>query len=174
MVPLDKKTARQLGQARRNLLSAKDRQLYSQIIQEKALTLLQGKKKVALYISMGNEVDTSFLLKQKDLDLYVPRVENGTLHFYPYCSKQLGKSDFGVLEPIPGKEVSIADMDVVLVPLSAFDCHGNRCGYGKGYYDCVLKEAKLKIGLAFQAQEVDFIACESQDIPLDDVLTESY
>lgn len=65
-------------------------------------------------------------------------------------------------------------MDLVLVPVCAFDRKGNRCGYGKGYYDTVLKDATFKIGLAFQEQEVDQIESESHDVPLDIVITESY
>ena len=86
MVLLDKIKARKRGQEKRRLLSAKQRHQYSQIIQEKALTWMKGKQKVALYISTGCEVETNLLLKQKGISLYVPKVEKGTLCFYPYDS----------------------------------------------------------------------------------------
>ena len=174
MVLLDKIKARKRGQEKRRLLSLKQRHQYSQIIQEKALTWMKGKQKVALYISTGCEVETNLLLKQKGISLYVPKVEKGTLCFYPYDSNLVQKGLFGVLEPTGGSSLAIQEMDLILVPVCAFDRKGNRCGYGKGYYDTVLKDATLKIGLAFQEQEVDQIESESHDVPLDIVITESY
>ena len=44
------------------------------------------------------------------------------------------------------------EIDLVLVPLLAFDQEGYRVGYGKGYYDKFLSQCRedvIKIGLSF-------------------------
>lgn len=65
-------------------------------------------------------------------------------------------------------------LDIVLVPLLAFDIHGNRIGMGGGYYDRFLKKhpnAK-KIGLAFELQKIESAPAEPHDVRLDTVITE--
>jgi len=66
--------------------------------------------------------------------------------------------------------------DVIMVPLLGFDGTGTRLGYGGGYYDRTLASLSKRprlIGLAFAAQEVDFIPRGDHDIPLDSVVTEN-
>ena len=44
------------------------------------------------------------------------------------------------------------EIDLILVPLLAFDTYGYRVGYGKGYYDKFLKECRedlVKIGFSY-------------------------
>ena len=82
---------------------------------------------------------------------------------------------FGVHEPMAGAEV--AEPDILLVPLLAFDRHGGRLGYGAGHYDRTLERLRaLKpiqaIGLAFAAQEVEHVPVDVHDQALDAVLTE--
>ena len=83
-------------------------------------------------------------------------------------------SGFGTLAPIDSAPV--VEPDIIILPLLGFDKHGTRLGYGKGHYDRTLaimsKKPKL-IGLAFAAQEIDFIPAASHDVPLDAVLTEA-
>jgi 5-formyltetrahydrofolate cyclo-ligase len=73
-------------------------------------------------------------------------------------------------------------LDLVLVPLIAFDRVGNRLGSGHGYYDqafqfliqaggCKLNRPIL-CGLAYSIQYVPKIPCLSTDVPLDIVITE--
>ncbi|MDP2160837.1 MAG: 5-formyltetrahydrofolate cyclo-ligase, partial [Flavobacterium sp.] len=62
------------------------------------------------------------------------------------------KNDYGIPEPVDGLEVPVAKIDVVFVPLLAYDKNGHRVGYGKGFYDRFLSECKpttIKIGLSF-------------------------
>ncbi|MCT4579848.1 MAG: 5-formyltetrahydrofolate cyclo-ligase [Flavobacteriales bacterium] len=78
--------------------------------------------------------------------------------------------------PIP-KEVipiEINEIDVVLIPLLAFDQNGNRLGYGKGLYDSFLKDCRsdcLKIGLSFFDVFSSEIPSEQHDIKLDYCIT---
>lgn len=79
----------------------------------------------------------------------------------------------------PGPEAEIVDPDILLVPLSAFDVHGNRIGYGAGHYDRAIDRLRKKgrqpylIGIAFDVQRVEEVPYEPHDVPLDAILTES-
>ena len=81
---------------------------------------------------------------------------------------------FKILEPDSTKEILPSEIDVVFIPLLCFDQHGNRVGYGGGYYDRFLTKTSrscLKIGLSF-FEPVDFIEGISKtDIALDMCVT---
>ncbi|HMO60441.1 MAG TPA: 5-formyltetrahydrofolate cyclo-ligase [Ferruginibacter sp.] len=65
---------------------------------------------------------------------------------------QFAKSSFGVYEPVNGTEVYPSEIDMVIVPLLAFDKSGYRVGYGKGYYDRFLARCRkdcIKIGFSY-------------------------
>ncbi|MCD7060465.1 5-formyltetrahydrofolate cyclo-ligase [Pelagibacterium xiamenense] len=83
-------------------------------------------------------------------------------------------SGFGTLAP--SETAPRAVPDVVIIPLLAFDRLGTRLGYGKGYYDRTLEvmDAKpLIVGIAFAAQELEYIPREPHDMPLDILVTET-
>ncbi|MBX2957764.1 MAG: 5-formyltetrahydrofolate cyclo-ligase [Cyclobacteriaceae bacterium] len=68
----------------------------------------------------------------------IPRVDTETdqlENFYFEGLHQLKKNNWGILEPQQGIPTPPKKIDIVLVPLLAFDKQGNRVGYGKGYYD---------------------------------------
>jgi 5-formyltetrahydrofolate cyclo-ligase len=80
---------------------------------------------------------------------------------------------FGVPVPVPALEVEPKILEVVLVPLLAFDRAGNRIGFGKGYYDVFLSHLRpevIKLGLSYFSPE-EKIPCESHDVRLDFCLT---
>ena len=92
------------------------------------------------------------------------------------------KNRYGILEPdVPAGSLATAlELDVVLVPLVAFDRRGGRLGMGGGYYDATFAflasrtcwhEPKL-VGVAFSFQEVPHIDSDPWDIPLSAVVTE--
>ncbi len=111
--------------------------------------------------------------------LSIPRVNNETdqlENFYFEGLHQLKKNNWGILEPEQGIPTPPEKIDLVLVPLLAFDKQGNRVGYGKGYYDRFLKTVKpacLKIGIShFDApNEIDSVT--NSDVSLNSVLTPS-
>jgi 5-formyltetrahydrofolate cyclo-ligase len=79
----------------------------------------------------------------------------------------------------PGEDAQVLDPDILLVPLSVFDGHGQRIGYGAGHYDRAIARLHGKgrvpilIGVAFDCQEVPSVPAEPHDVPLHAVLTES-
>ncbi|MGC4022748.1 MAG: 5-formyltetrahydrofolate cyclo-ligase, partial [Cyclobacteriaceae bacterium] len=65
-------------------------------------------------------------------------------------------------------------IDIVIVPLLAFDAAGNRVGYGKGFYDQFLKTCRKdckKIGLSLFEASQDLISNEEHDVKLDYAIT---
>ena len=84
------------------------------------------------------------------------------------------KNKYGVPEPSEGPGMYAQSIDLILVPLLAFDQHGFRVGYGKGYYDKFLKECRddaLKVGFSF-FEAVDAIDdVNAMDVKLDYCIT---
>ncbi|WP_421763908.1 5-formyltetrahydrofolate cyclo-ligase [Ekhidna sp.] len=78
----------------------------------------------------------------------------------------------GIPEPIDAEEVAMDNVDIIFVPLLLSDRHGYRIGYGGGYYDRLLAEAKsLKVGLSLSPPVEKIIQKEDWDIPLDYLIT---
>ncbi len=96
-------------------------------------------------------------------------------HFVFSKEMELKKNKYGIPEPVSGEEITADRMDLVVVPLLLVDKHGNRIGYGKGFYDRFLAECRpdcKKIGFSFE-KPIETISAESFDIPLDFCITPS-
>jgi 5-formyltetrahydrofolate cyclo-ligase len=83
---------------------------------------------------------------------------------------------WGLLEP--HAHLPTVTPTILLVPLLGFDRHGNRIGYGKGYYDGAIASLRahtevIAIGVAFAAQEVDRVPTQPHDQRLDWIITEN-
>jgi 5-formyltetrahydrofolate cyclo-ligase len=83
-------------------------------------------------------------------------------------------NQFGIEEPDGEDIVDPEDIDLVLVPLLAFDRKGNRVGYGKGYYDRFLHRCRkdcLKVGLSFFGPVEEISDVHPGDVRLDLCIT---
>jgi 5-formyltetrahydrofolate cyclo-ligase len=81
---------------------------------------------------------------------------------------------WGIPEPLSGISISPQQIEVVFVPLLAFDQEGHRVGYGKGYYDRFLGEcpkSTLKVGLSFFDPISKIEDIDTNDIALDFAIT---
>jgi 5-formyltetrahydrofolate cyclo-ligase len=58
------------------------------------------------------------------------------------------ENKYGITEPVNGKQIDPQEIDMVIVPLFAFDERGYRVGYGKGYYDRFLKRCRENVMMA--------------------------
>lgn|SRR5215203_3429293 len=84
------------------------------------------------------------------------------------------KNSFFIHEPGSGESLSPKEIDMVLVPLLAFDKRGFRIGYGKGFYDRFLQQCKedcIKIGLSYFAPIDAIDDAHEFDVPLDFCIT---
>ena len=90
---------------------------------------------------------------------------------------QLINNAWGIPEPKQDVIITPETIDVVFVPLLAYDKYGNRIGYGGGYYDRFLSECRgetLKIGLSYFPPENNFYALRNAtDVFLDYTITPS-
>jgi len=134
---------------------------------------------IFLPIASKKEVDTSFILtilQGKDKNVVLPKIsgENQLEHILLTDNTKLVENSWGVPEPADGIEISSDKIEVVFVPLLAFDKKGNRVGYGKGFYDTFLKnctEDVIKVGLSFFIAEEEISDVNANDIPLDYCVT---
>lgn len=171
----------------RQALSTKDRQTYSKHICDRALPLLNGHAHIALYYSVGAEVDLSELMQRCELigqQCYVPMVQpQHRMNFAPVDSNTtLTFNQYGIKEPdLAGSKLVLPDkLDAVVVPLVGFDNQCNRMGMGGGYYDRCFSHRldpsstrPLLIGVAFEVQHTESVFAQDWDVPLDHVITEN-
>lgn len=81
---------------------------------------------------------------------------------------------YNILEPVEGEIISPSQIDLILIPLLAFDLQGHRVGYGKGFYDRFLQQCMencIKTGLCY-FEPVSVIEDASEfDVPLNFCIT---
>jgi 5-formyltetrahydrofolate cyclo-ligase len=176
-----KAALREQAKEARSLLSPAEIATYSASIEMRLLDLLDGFTAVMVYASKAPEVETMGLiaaLNRRGVRVVVPIIEREA------CSLRLSylpdpgvlvPSTFDVPEPI-GHELPARpeDVEVVVIPMLAFDAEGNRLGYGAGYYDrflCRYPHPK-KIGIAFSCQQAECIPADENDVKMDYIVTE--
>lgn len=129
---------------------------------------------VFLSISDKNEVDTAPLIAQLfelKKQVVVPKISGrGVLEHYQFTpDTPLAHNQWGVPEPVSGSQISPAELEVVFVPLLAFDLRGYRVGYGGGYYDNFLAACNPKVitvGLSLFDPVDEIVDVYSGDVPL--------
>ncbi len=135
---------------------------------------------IFLPIERLREINTEFLLsilagKDKNIVLSSSNFKDSSMkHYLLTDSTKLIVNKYGIPEPAAGIEIPAINIDVVFIPLLAYDQEGNRVGYGKGFYDRFLSQCKrdvVKVGLSFFEPEKEIIVKNSQDIALNSCIT---
>jgi len=135
---------------------------------------------IFLAIAEQKEVNTDYILnilsgKDKNILISKSHFETGDLtHFLLTDSTVIKKNKYNIPEPIDGIDIANDKIEVVFVPLLAFDKKGHRVGYGKGFYDRFLASCKpetIKIGLSFFEAEDSIMDVFDGDISLDYCVT---
>ncbi len=135
---------------------------------------------VFLTIHEHKEVQTDYLLhilngKDKNVIVSKSDFETRTMnHVLLTDNVTIKKNEWNIPEPQNGFKVADDNIDVVFVPLLAYDVFGNRVGYGKGFYDLFLSKCKpnvVKIGFSFFNPEPVISNVFSEDIRLDYCIT---
>lgn len=107
--------------------------------------------------------------------------EEDRLHFAPWRpGAPLIANRYGIPEPDIAAEALLAPeaMDLVVVPLVAFDAQCRRLGMGGGWYDRSFAFRNTRaappwlVGAGFAAQQVEALTAEAWDVALDAVCTE--
>lgn len=134
---------------------------------------------IFLPITTKKEVNTEYILhilQGRDKSIVIPKSNFKTGSMQAILLQEntlLALSDYGITEPLEGIEIAPQQIDLVFIPLLAFDEKGNRLGYGKGFYDRFLNNCSqncIKIGLSFFKAEKS-IPTNNYDIPLDYCVT---
>lgn len=179
----NKKELRLKSKTLRNALSENEIEEMSLAVANKILTLPIWEKTyfhIFLPITEQKEVNTEFilhLLSGKDKEIIVSKADFETrnmIHFLLTDNTRIKKNAYNIPEPVDGIEVPSHKIDVVFVPLLAFDKKGHRVGYGKGFYDKFLSECKpdvIKIGLSFFDPEELITDVFEGDVKLDYCVT---
>lgn len=176
---MQKKELRSKYKALRSQLSENELEEMSLAIANKLLMLPiweQTYFHVFLPIAEQKEVDTELilhLLSGKDKEIIISKSDFETrnmTHFLLTDNTKIKKNEYNIPEPVGGIEVPSNKIEVVFVPLLAFDKQGHRVGYGKGFYDAFLSECKpgtIKIGLSFFEAEELIADIFTTDVKLD-------
>ncbi len=181
---------RQMRKSRRSLSPAQQRQhAHGLLATLRRLTQFRRSRSIALYLASDGEISAEQVIhycrklgKQCFLPVLHP-VRHNRLWFIPYNKDtRLSDNIYGIKEPalVQAPRRPAWALDLVLLPLVAFDDEGGRLGMGGGYYDrtFAFKQGWRKdrgtrlIGLAHDLQKVDQLKTESWDIPLEGVATE--
>ena len=180
---MNKKELRAKYKALRQELSLDDIEDKSLAIANKMLQLDVWEKTyfhLFLSIEEQNEVETEFVLQilaGYDKEIVVAKSNFETLKMTNYLltdNTKFQKNEHNIYEPVDGLEVPNTKIEVVFVPLLAYDKKGNRVGYGKGFYDKFLSKCSedvIKIGLSFFEPEDAIDDVSPTDIRLNYCIT---
>ncbi len=184
----EKKELRKLALWQRDAVPQQIRAVWSQEIQDKVRESLWYREAdiVLSYSSFRSEVKTDQINKwvlEDKKRLYLPKTYpcRHEMAYYRVEDLSCMESGYqGIQEPLEGIPWNPGERDMdatvlMLMPGAAFDQHGNRIGYGGGYYDRYLGSygdgISHKIMLAFTIQQVSDIPVEECDIPPDQIIT---
>lgn len=146
-------------------------------------------QRVACYLPNDGEIDPGLVI---DWLLYhgktcflpvLSHINGNSLLFAPVnYGTDMGINRYGIPEPVVSlrKLVRPIKLDLVLLPLVAFDAAGHRIGMGGGYYDRSLQMRRYRrhwlkprlIGVAHELQKVERIDAQSWDVPLEGIVTD--
>ena len=179
----EKKAQRRAARAARQGLTAEQRKEKSARICQKLMAMpeLRSAKTIFSYLALWDEVDLAAFDAWAEANgkrvAYPVCGRHGQMEIYiPHSREEMLTDSYGITIPDPDKSerVDPKELDVVLVPMVAFDAENHRCGQGGGYYDRYLvrcPEAK-HIAVAFAEQEVPRVVTEAFDMPMDMVVTD--
>ena len=177
-----KAAQRKVGIAARRALSEAERTKANAALCARiaALDCFQKAQNILLYAAFGGEADLTALAEEA--------AKQGKTLAYPVCGEGFSLTaavpgpdgweigTYGIRTPILSRSTVLPpeQLDLVLVPCTAFDADCRRVGMGKGYYDRYLPRCTqaVKIGVAFEAQRVDKAAVDAHDEKLDGFVTE--
>ncbi len=143
--------------------------------------------RIAAYLANDGEINPAEIIEQgwnlsKKIYLPVLSTPGNRLLFAPFdANSSMRRNQFGIDEPNCPHEhrLKAEQMDLILLPLVAFDTRGNRLGMGGGFYDRSLASIRQHerrtqlFGLAHEIQKTEQLEAQEWDVPLDAVVTEA-
>ena len=189
--PMDIRQLRKQLRTRRRQLSHETQEAHSHLMARQALGYkpLQYSERIAFYFAADGEMDPAPLVRRAMASgkrCYFPVLRERPAHALWFAEHKadrgLKPNRFGIPEPAACHRHITRPwgLDLIIVPLVAFDTAGNRLGMGGGFYDRTLSFMHQRrhwlgpklIGLAHELQRIETLPIQAWDIPLDGVITE--
>jgi 5-formyltetrahydrofolate cyclo-ligase len=181
-----KKRLRRNMRALRGALDSDTRSTFDHSIRHQLQQLVEdrGCRSIAAYWPFNGEPDITPLFepwKTAGCELALPVVSGQDDHAMQFHAWQPGAeltaNRYGIFEPLGAPVVELADCDLLLMPLVAYDADGNRLGMGKGYYDRHLSPLRnepspLRAGIAYSLQQAGALHANPWDVPLHGLVNE--
>ena len=197
---MDKAELRQAVIAQRNALDLDVRAAKSAVICARLVELMEssgtaGQRTVAVYAAMGSEVDPAAfaaaaaargwrlaypcMLSASDAAACSQRmcmraVSAGDAYEAPFIAHPTRAFAATDVDSDHFPIVPAKALDMIIVPLVAFDQTGARLGYGGGCYDRYLPTLSATcqiIGIAFDEQRVGHVPTDAHDLPLPHIVS---
>jgi 5-formyltetrahydrofolate cyclo-ligase len=140
-------------------------------------------KRIAIYHACHGEIDLSEIWRTAPMQgkfCYFPVMNTDKkLSFLPATpATPFKKNRYDIPEPDIDLSEAIhpRELDLIFMPLVAFDNNGTRMGMGGGYYDRTLAKENhpLLIGVAYEFQRQPFLKPEEWDVPLTAIITDKF
>lgn len=180
----DKSDIRKELLRRRDQIPPEVRKTKNRMIRERLLSLDEFRNAgiIFFFASFSTEVDTAEMIKTSLSDrkrVVLPKVDKDKHELLLYEIQDLGDLTpgyMGIPEPSSQKkQMSINDVDLVIIPGAGFDTSGNRIGYGGGYYDRLLSGLQKDIPViapAYEEQVIDLVPAAEHDKKVSIIVTD--
>jgi len=181
---LDKAGIRKALLSKRDNIPPEVRRAKNKMVCERMLSLdeFRNASIIFFFASFRTEVDTTEMIKTSLTSgkrVLLPKVDKDRHELLLYEIRdfsELAPGYMGIPEPtFQGRQMSINDADIVIIPGAGFDASGNRIGYGGGYYDRLLSGLQKDIPViapAYEEQIEDCIPSEPHDIRVQMIVTD--
>lgn len=186
MTPEQLKHLRKQLRQHRRTLSLRTRQQAGRVTCQRLgrLAVFRQARHVGIYLSAFGEVPTQAIINRclkSQKKIYLPQIRHfdQKLLWVPISRQQWRNRRFfmhrlGMYEPRQ-RGIAVSRLDLLIMPLLAFDRYGSRLGMGGGFYDRTLwkKPQAYRLGLAYAFQQIRQLDRQPWDQPLDAILTPS-
>ena len=149
--------------------------MFSALIFKCLLSDLERFEHIGIYISMAHEVDTRKIIAwcfEHNKKVYVPKVlKDGMIFVQIESLDECTLNRMGILEPISNQ--ASEGIQLMIIPMLAFNERRHRLGYGRAYYDRYLQSHECtKVGICYDANLEPLLIESSTDVKLVKILTE--
>lgn len=168
---------------KRSSLSLEEVNKKSELIIENLAPYLKNAQNIMIFMDMKNEVRITKLIElYPEKNFFISKIvnsKNREMKINKYNENELVLHKFGYYESSSDDFYDEKILDIVIVPVLAFDSSKNRIGFGGGYYDTFLNKVRGKnkntlfIGVCYDFQMIEEVPIEGHDVTLDFVINES-
>lgn len=178
---LTKKELRIIYKQKRSALSSDEVIFLSEKIFENFIDRFEIKPNshIHCFISIPSkkEVETKSFFNycfENDIRVYVPKIVGENLISVEiFSNTEFETNNWGVIEPVSNVAAEVVTFDYCITPLLYCDAHGNRVGYGKGFYDKFFEKSNVNMKIGVNFFEINEIVSDFNinDISLDFLVT---